>query len=319
MSEKIELTVDEFSQGQRLDVFCAANLPELTRSHLQRLIAQGSVTLNGKQAKASKEVTEEDVVIVCPPEPVPLCIPAEPIPLDIVYEDADLLVVNKQQGLTVHPANGVYSGTLVNALLFRVKDLSGINGVLRPGIVHRLDKNTSGLMLVAKNDLAHRSLAEQIATKQCKRVYWALLEGILKSDAGMVDAPIARSPSDRKKMAVVEGGKQAVSLSRSEALCGVYAVRVRVENGPNASDSRACQVFRASCRGGRCLRIPKTKIQIERTIAAQQAYFLSPTHYGRVAFVRSPSAGLFRKSIEKFAVGLYNPVAKCYTELSKNS
>ncbi len=214
MSEKIELTVDEFSQGQRLDVFCAANLPELTRSHLQRLIAQGSVTLNGKQAKASKEVTEEDVVIVCPPEPVPLCIPAEPIPLDIVYEDADLLVVNKQQGLTVHPANGVYSGTLVNALLFRVKDLSGINGVLRPGIVHRLDKNTSGLMLVAKNDLAHRSLAEQIATKQCKRVYWALLEGILKSDAGMVDAPIARSPSDRKKMAVVEGGKQAVSLYR---------------------------------------------------------------------------------------------------------
>ncbi len=214
MSEKIELTVDEFSQGQRLDVFCAANLPELTRSHLQRLIAQGSVTLNGKQAKASKEVTEEDVVIVCPPEPVPLCIPAEPIPLDIVYEDADLLVVNKQQGLTVHPANGVYSGTLVNALLFRVKDLSGINGVLRPGIVHRLDKNTSGLMLVAKNDLAHRSLAEQIATKQCKRVYWALLEGILKSDAGTVDAPIARSPSDRKKMAVVEGGKQAVSLYR---------------------------------------------------------------------------------------------------------
>ena len=214
MSEKIELTVDEFSQGQRLDVFCAVNLPELTRSYLQRLIAQGSVTLNGKQAKASKEVTEEDVVIVCPPEPVPLCIPAEPIPLDIVYEDADLLVVNKQQGLTVHPANGVYSGTLVNALLFRVKDLSGINGVLRPGIVHRLDKNTSGLMLVAKNDLAHRSLAEQIATKQCKRVYWALLEGILKSDAGMVDAPIARSPSDRKKMAVVEGGKQAVSLYR---------------------------------------------------------------------------------------------------------
>ena len=214
MSEKIELTVDEFSQGQRLDVFCAANLPELTRSHLQRLIAQGSVTLNGKQAKASKEVTEEDVVIVCPPEPVPLCIPAEPIPLDIVYEDADLLVVNKQQGLTVHPANGVYSGTLVNALLFRVKDLSGINGVLRPGIVHRLDKNTSGLMLVAKNDLAHRSVAEQSATKQCKRVYWALLEGILKSDAGMVDAPIARSPSDRKKMAVVEGGKQAVSLYR---------------------------------------------------------------------------------------------------------
>lgn len=214
MSEKIELTVDEFSQGQRLDVFCATNLPELTRSHLQRLIAQGSVTLNGKPAKASKEVTEEDVVIVCPPEPVPLCIPAEPIPLDIVYEDADLLVVNKQQGLTVHPANGVYSGTLVNALLFRVKDLSGINGVLRPGIVHRLDKNTSGLMLVAKNDLAHRSLAEQIAIKQCKRVYWALLEGILKSDAGTVDAPIARSPSDRKKMAVVEGGKQAVSLYR---------------------------------------------------------------------------------------------------------
>lgn len=206
----IELICD--SPYRRLDVFIAEN-SGLTRSHAQKLIDTGAVTVDGVVVtKASSEVKQDATVHVELPPDVSLNIPAEDIPLEIVYEDGDLLVVNKPQGLTVHPANGVYSGTLVNALLYHVKDLSGINGVLRPGIVHRLDKDTSGLLVVAKNDAAHVELQRQIQTKECKRIYLALLEGNLKSDSGIVDQPIGRSKSDRKKMDIVSDGRNAVTL-----------------------------------------------------------------------------------------------------------
>ena len=197
-----------------MDVFCSENAENLSRSHVQKLIAEGRVFLNGKTAKASRHVAEGDEVVVCVPELRPVSLKAEDIPIRVVYEDECLAVIDKQQGLVVHPAAGNESGTLVNALLFRFRDLSGINGELRPGIVHRLDKDTSGLMLVAKNDAAHRSLAEQIAKKECRRVYCALLEGVIKEDEGVVDRPLGRCPSDRKKMAIVPGGKRAVTLWR---------------------------------------------------------------------------------------------------------
>ena len=196
---------------RRLDVFLSEN-SGLTRNHVQKLIALGSVTVDGKVAsKASTPVKADSVVeAVLPPE-IPLDIVAQDIPLDIVYEDSDLAVINKPQGMTVHPANNVYEGTLVNALLYHIKDLSGINGVLRPGIVHRLDKDTSGLLVIAKNDNAHVELQRQIQQKECRRIYVALLEGVLKTDNGFVDKPIGRSHTDRKKMDIVPDGRNALT------------------------------------------------------------------------------------------------------------
>ncbi|MBQ2710614.1 MAG: RluA family pseudouridine synthase [Clostridia bacterium] len=196
-------------QSQRLDSFVAEN-STLTRSHAQKLVQGGSVTVDGAVVtKSSLVVKEDSVVCVTLPDEQSLDIPAQDIPLDILYEDSHMAVINKQQGLTVHPANGVNTDTLVNALLFHIKDLSGINGVLRPGIVHRLDKDTSGLLVVAKNDQAHVELQRQIQTKECKRIYWALVEGVVKQDQGIVNQPIGRCPTDRKRMDIVAGGRQA--------------------------------------------------------------------------------------------------------------
>ena len=209
MSEKLRLTFSEESDGDRLDTALGEALDNISRARAQKLIKDGAVTLNGKVEKASKTVKEGDVAEVLMPDLTPPKLVAQDLPLDIVWQDNNLAVINKQQGLTVHPANGVYTDTLVNALLYHIKDLSGINGDIRPGIVHRLDKDTSGLMLVAKNDLAHRSLAAQIADKTCHRIYYALLEGVIKEDGGVVEQPIGRSKTDRKKMAVVPDGKYA--------------------------------------------------------------------------------------------------------------
>lgn len=203
----INLTCD--ADCRRLDVFIADN-SGLTRSHVQKLIDSGKVTVDGKTVnKASSEVKQDSAVTVVLPDETELNVPAQDIPLDIVYEDGDLAVINKQQGLTVHPANGVNTDTLVNALLYRIKDLSGINGVLRPGIVHRLDKDTSGLLVVAKNDFTHVELQKQIQSKQCRRIYLALLEGVVKEDSGVIDKPIGRSYTDRKKMDVILNGRNA--------------------------------------------------------------------------------------------------------------
>lgn len=207
---KLELMAED--NFRRLDVFLSEN-SGLTRSHLQKLLAQGCVTVDGKVVqKASLAVKEGAAVEVNLPDEVPLDVVAQDIPLDIVYQDADLAVINKPQGMTVHPANNVYTDTLVNALLFHVKDLSGINGVLRPGIVHRLDKDTSGLLVIAKNDAAHVELQRQIQCKQCRRIYVALLDGVIKEDSGFVDQPVGRSKSDRKKMDVVPDGRSAQTL-----------------------------------------------------------------------------------------------------------
>lgn len=217
---------------RRLDVFLSEN-SGLTRSHAQKLIAASLVTVDGAVVtKPSAEVKQDASVHVELPPDVSLNIPAEDIPLDIVYEDEDLLVINKPQGLTVHPSNGVYTGTLVNALLYHVKDLSGINGVLRPGIVHRLDKDTSGLLVVAKNDFAHVELQRQIQSKECKRIYLALLEGNLKTDSGFVDQPIGRSKSDRKKMDVTRDGRSALTYyTVLERFAGYTLVQFELKTG----------------------------------------------------------------------------------------
>lgn len=198
--------------GKRLDKLISEKLPELTRSAVQHLMQDGCVTIAGKPVKKNTRASAGDVITVELPEPREVEIEPENIPLDIVYEDEDIIVVNKPKGMVVHPAPGNWSGTLVNALMYHCGDsLSGINGEIRPGIVHRIDKDTSGLLVVAKNDRAHQSLAEQIKVHSAGRRYFAVVYGTPREQKGTVNAPIARHPVDRKKMAVLAGGREAIT------------------------------------------------------------------------------------------------------------
>lgn len=219
--------------GARLDAFLAGKM-EKTRSSVQKLIEEENVRLNGAPAAKNARLREGDRVEATEPPPEVLDVKPQNIPLDIVYEDQDLLVVNKPKGMVVHPAAGNPDGTLVNALLFHCGDsLSGINGVIRPGIVHRIDKDTSGLLIVAKNDRAHQSLAEQIAVHSFTRIYNAVVYGIVKEEEGTVSAPIGRHPTDRKRMAVLSsGGREAVTHYRVlERFPGFTLVECRLETG----------------------------------------------------------------------------------------
>ena len=191
--------------GTRIDVFLAENMEDLSRSGVQKLIDEGMITLNGGKTKANYKLREKDIIDVTVPEVKEVEILPEDIPLDILYEDADVIVVNKPQGMVVHPAPGHTSGTLVNALMFHCgDDLSGINGEKRPGIVHRIDKDTSGVLMIAKNDMAHQSLAAQLAEHSITRKYNAVVYNGFNEDEGTIDKPIGRNPQDRKKMAVTE-------------------------------------------------------------------------------------------------------------------
>jgi len=217
--------------GIRLDVFLAEKLPETSRSAAQKLIDKSLVTLNGRPAKSNHRTALGESIEVMLPEPEPIQIQPEEIPLDIVYEDSDFIVINKPRGMVVHPAGGHHHGTLVHALLNHCTDLSGIGGELRPGIVHRIDKDTTGLIIAAKNDFAHRSLAAQIKAHTAGRVYWALVEGKIEKN-GTVSAPIGRHPTERKRMAVVSGGREAITHYRVMEQLGNYTlVECRLETG----------------------------------------------------------------------------------------
>ena len=207
----IELTIDNKDEGKRLDVYINDKVEELTRSHIQKLIEDGMVKVNEVVPKTSMKVKAKQIVMINIPEPKQLEIEAEDIAVEILYEDYDLAVVNKPKGMVVHPACGTYSGTLVNALLFKCDNLSSINGVVRPGIVHRIDKDTSGVLVIAKNDNAHASLSGQLKEHTMKRVYYAIVYGNIKDQKGTIIAPIGRHKIERKKMAVVEGGKHAAT------------------------------------------------------------------------------------------------------------
>lgn len=196
-------TVDDFESGDRLDLYLAQKKNGNSRSFFQHLISDGCVCINGKTVKkAAYKVCTGDVITAELPEPVEIDIKPENIPLDFIYQDDDLAVINKPQGMVVHPAVGNYTGTLVNALMYHCKDLSGINSVMRPGIVHRLDKDTSGLIVIAKNDMAHISLAEQIRVKSAKRTYLALVDDCFNTNGGTIETGYGRNPDDRLKMAV---------------------------------------------------------------------------------------------------------------------
>jgi len=200
------------NKGERVDVFLADKTKK-TRSSVAKAIEEGLVYRNGALVtKAGCKLEIGDLLEIECIEPRPISVAAEDIPLDIIYEDADIVVVNKPQGMVTHPASGSPDGTLVNALLYRISDLSGINGEIRPGIVHRLDKDTSGLLVVAKNDEAHLSLSKQISSKKALRYYYALVEGVISAAEGTIDKPIARSRKDRKKMTISDDGRKATTL-----------------------------------------------------------------------------------------------------------
>lgn len=224
---KIEETTD-----MRLDKYLSEN-SELSRTRVQELAKAGEIFINGKAAKNSSRLKEGDVISCDVPEDEPIDVKPENIPLDILYEDEDIIVMNKPKGMVVHPAPGNYTGTLVNALLYHCKDLSGINGKIRPGIVHRIDKDTTGCIVACKNDLAHTSIAKQLEDKTCHREYLAIVNGVIQSEAGKINAPIGRDPRDRQRMTVTEDhGKDAVThfVVRERFLNSTY-IECRLETG----------------------------------------------------------------------------------------
>lgn len=233
-SELLVLSVQSDDENVRIDKYLSSQLDKLSRSYLQKLLKEGQVFVNGLSVKPNYKVTQDDEIRISIPRDQEPEIEAEDIPLDVLYEDMDLLVVNKPKDMVVHPAAGHYSHTLVNALMFHCKDqLSGINGVLRPGIVHRIDKDTTGALVVCKNDIAHQSLAAQLAEHSITRRYRAIVHGNLKEDEGRIEGSIGRHPTERKKMAVnVRNGKPAVTHYHVlERLNGYTYVECRLETG----------------------------------------------------------------------------------------
>lgn len=230
MKEQIDLQLGE--QSGRIDKVLSQELADYSRSQIQQWLKDERVMVNGTTVKANYKVKAGDQVTIAVPEPTVLELTPENIPLEIVYEDEDVAVVNKPQGMVVHPSAGHPNGTLVNALLFHMQDLSSINDVIRPGIVHRIDKDTSGLLMIAKNDFAHESLAKQLKEKTSLRKYVALVHGVIPHEKGVIDAPIGRSKTDRKMQAVIEEGKPAVThFQVLERFADFTLVELQLETG----------------------------------------------------------------------------------------
>lgn len=231
------LKVENLEEKIRLDSYISSKQEEMSRSTIQRLIEEGKITVNDRKEKASYKVQNEDLITIEIEKPKEVQIEAQNIPLDIIYEDEHILVVNKQKGLVVHPANGNWDGTLVNAIMAYCKDsLSGIGGELRPGIVHRIDKDTSGLLIIAKNDKAHTKMSQQIKNREVKKTYITLVRGIIPENEATINMPIGRSTKDRKKMAVVKEGKEAIThfkvINRYTTQKGSYTLlEVKIDTG----------------------------------------------------------------------------------------
>ncbi len=232
--EQLEFLILKDNEDKRIDSFLNDKLEDISRSRIQKLIEEKQILVNNKNINKNYKLKENDKILVNIDEPKEIDILPENIPIDIVYEDDDVILINKPQDMVVHPANGHYSGTLVNALMYHCKDnLSGINGVMRPGIVHRIDKDTSGILIVAKNDKAHHSLASQLEDHSMTRVYYAIVYNNLKEDTGTIDAPIGRHPVDRKKMAVTDkNSKRAVTHYEVLQRFKKYTfIRLKLETG----------------------------------------------------------------------------------------
>lgn len=288
--------------GNRLDK-ALADLTELSRSQANEAIKAGTVLVNGKPSKAKYAVKEGDVITYEVPEEEVLEYKAEDIPLDIIYEDADVAVVNKPQGMVVHPSAGHTSGTLVNALMYHVKDLSSINGVVRPGIVHRIDKDTSGLLMVAKNDKAHNALAAELKDKKSLRKYVAIVHGNLPNDRGVIEAPIGRSDKDRKKQAVTAKGKPAVTRFTVLERFGNYTlVELQLETG-RTHQIRVHMAYIGHPVAGDPLYGPRKTLKGHgQFLHAKTLGFTHPTTGELVEFTAEEPA-IFKETLEKLRKG----------------
>lgn len=286
----------------RADVYVCEVSEGKTRSFVKKLFDNGQVLINGKSAKPSQSIKAGEIVEITYPDAVEYTAKAENIPIEIVYEDGDLAVVNKPQGMTVHLGNGNVDGTLVNALLYKLDSLSGINGVIRPGIVHRIDKDTSGLLVVAKNDRAHLSLSKQIEEKTCKRTYLALLEGNLKTDSGTVTTYIGRSPQDRVKMAVVspDKGKLAITDYHVEKRFDGYTLcRFDLKTGRTHQIRVHCKYLGHPIVGDKVYGIKKQKFKLNgQLLHAFRLSFIHPVTLQEMTF-EAPLPDYFQKILDK--------------------
>jgi len=299
--ETVFLTATPEEKGCRLDQFLSDRLEELTRSAAQRLLEEGQVLLGDKPLKKNYKLTGGETIEVNLPDPEPIDAVPQNIPLDIAYEDDDLLVINKPKGMVVHPAPGNPDGTVVNAVLYHCGDsLSGIGGAFRPGIVHRIDKDTSGLLIIAKNDRAHLYLSEQLKDHTLSRTYEAVVIGNLKEEQGTVDAPLGRSPKDRKKMAIVPDGRRAVTHYQVIARYPGYThVRCKLETGR----THQIRVHMASLghpiAGDEVYGPSKSKVDLGgQCLHARQLTFLHPAD-GQSRLVESELPAYFRQFLDK--------------------
>lgn len=292
----MELIIKE--AGSRLDK-TVADLSELSRAQANDAIKSGIILVNGQAAKAKYTVKTGDIITYEIPEEEVLDYQAEDIPLEVIYEDEDLAIINKPQGMVVHPSAGHSSGTMVNALLYQIKDLSSINGVVRPGIVHRIDKDTSGLLMVAKNDAAHQALADELKAKKSLRKYFAIVHGNLPNDRGVIEAPIGRSEKDRKKQAVIAKGKDAVTRFQVIERFGDYTlVELTLETG-RTHQIRVHMAYIGHPVAGDPLYGPRKTLSGDGQFLHAQTLGLTHPRTGEVMTFTAEPPELFQKTLEK--------------------
>lgn len=300
--ETVVFKVEENDAGLRIDKFLNTKIKDKSRSFIQGLIDNKNVLVNGIEKKSNYKVKLADEIVIQLPEPVELNVEAENIPINIIYQDKDIAVVNKEKGMVVHPAPGNYSGTLVNALLYHCDDLSGINGIIRPGIVHRIDKDTSGILVIAKNDEAHNELAKQFKDHTIKREYYALVENRFSEEKGIIDKPLGRNKKDRLKMGINEDGKRAVTHYEVIETYnnGIVLVKCNLETGR----THQIRVHMASIGhpliGDELYGAKKQKVKLQgQALHAKNLGFIHPTTKKYIEF-ESDLPEYFMHLIEKF-------------------
>lgn len=298
MTEKFNFTVE--TEKGRIDKYLAGQLEGVSRSKIQKLISEGQILVNEKEVKAKYKVSNGDEIVVTIPDPEPVDVVAQNLPLEIIYEDEDIVLINKDQGMVVHPGAGHKDGTLVNALLYHIDDLSGINGEIRPGIVHRLDKETSGILVVAKNDTAHVHLSKQLQERSMTKKYWTLVHGVIPHEHGTIDAPIGRDPKNRQQFTVIKSGKEAISHFKVlERLKNFSLLEVSIETGRTHQIRVHLKYINYPVAGDKTYGPGKTIKGEGQFLHARSLEFVHPRTQETMIF-EAPVPEIFERTLEDF-------------------
>lgn len=298
MTEKFNFTVE--TEKGRIDKYLAGQLEGVSRSKIQKLISEGQILVNEKEVKAKYKVSNGDEIVVTIPDPEPVDVVAQNLPLEIIYEDEDIVLINKAQGMVVHPGAGHKDGTLVNALLYHIDDLSGINGEIRPGIVHRLDKETSGILVVAKNDTAHVHLSKQLQERSMTKKYWTLVHGVIPHEHGTIDAPIGRDPKNRQQFTVIKSGKEAISHFKVlERLKNFSLLEVSIETGRTHQIRVHLKYINYPVAGDKTYGPGKTIKGEGQFLHARSLEFVHPRTQETMIF-EAPVPEIFERTLEDF-------------------